>query len=299
MEWFTDKGLQVMGATAGQTRWVLMPQNESNMENIMSFAVNSIEKGLGGLLLTLWDDDSPHFELYMRGILAFAEYSWSGAVRSRDEIKAAFRHREYSGTLSGEEYAFVDRLEEMAGWWNPSLLKIRSRNALRSMTDPLEEGIIDLPSKSAKGAWTGKNQERLEAARKVVMDCDELAATIASMKSMALRNNYRLEVYEQVNELVRFSAHALLVLQAYDEASAGQEKSEALARIRALQEEFVLLRTNLERVYSQTRILAKPRDYLLDQDHHHHLANQSISFDWQFNAELLFLEKIDREFQAR
>ena len=28
MEWFRNHGLQVMGATAGQTRWVLMPQPE-------------------------------------------------------------------------------------------------------------------------------------------------------------------------------------------------------------------------------------------------------------------------------
>lgn len=52
MQWFTDHGMEVMGATAGQTRWVLMPQEESNMENIRSFAVSSIESGLNGLLLT-------------------------------------------------------------------------------------------------------------------------------------------------------------------------------------------------------------------------------------------------------
>ncbi|MGB2137149.1 MAG: glycoside hydrolase family 20 zincin-like fold domain-containing protein, partial [Flavobacteriaceae bacterium] len=66
MQWFRDHGLKVMGATAGQTRWVLMPQREGNMDNIRSFALSSIETGLNGLLLTLWDDDSPHFELYYR-----------------------------------------------------------------------------------------------------------------------------------------------------------------------------------------------------------------------------------------
>jgi hypothetical protein len=37
MEWFTENGFQVMGATAGQTRWKLMPQNESNFDNIRHF----------------------------------------------------------------------------------------------------------------------------------------------------------------------------------------------------------------------------------------------------------------------
>ena len=87
MQWFRDNGLKVMGATAGQTRWVLMPQRESNMDNIRSFALSSIETGSNGLLLTLWDDDSPHFELYYRGIIAFANDTWSGDQISKVNLK--------------------------------------------------------------------------------------------------------------------------------------------------------------------------------------------------------------------
>ena len=54
------------------------------------------------------------------------------------------------------------------------------------------------------------------------------------------------------------------------------------------------LRKQLEKIYGETRILTKPEDYILDQDHHSHLANQTISFDWQFMAEILFLEKIEK-----
>ena len=46
-------------------------------------------------------------------------------------------------------------------------------------------------------------------------------------------------------------------------------------------------------MYGKTRNLTKPSDYILDQDHHVHLANQTTSFDWQFYAEMLMLEKID------
>ena len=76
MDWYTNNNLKVMGATAGQTRWTLMPQNQSNIPQIRAFAISSIERNLKGLLLTLWDDDSPHFELYKRGIAAFAQYTW-------------------------------------------------------------------------------------------------------------------------------------------------------------------------------------------------------------------------------
>ena len=40
--------LKVMGATAGQTRWILMPQDYSNIESIKSFALNSVDKKLDG-----------------------------------------------------------------------------------------------------------------------------------------------------------------------------------------------------------------------------------------------------------
>jgi hexosaminidase len=140
MEWFSEREFDVMGATAGQTRWVLMPQNESNMENIRSFARTSIEKDIQGLLLTLWDDDSPHFELYMRGILAFAEYTWSGDVRSKTEIKAAYRHREYSHLLAHDAYGFVDKLERLVGWWNFALLKSDFRRSLKIHEETTGDG---------------------------------------------------------------------------------------------------------------------------------------------------------------
>ena len=234
MEWFSENGMPVMGATAGQTRWVLMPQNESNMENIRSFALSSIEQGIDGLLLTLWDDDSPHFELYMRGILAFAEYSWSGEKRSMDEIKAAFRQREYAHALAGEEYGFVDRLELMTAWWNRALLKGSDRNALQSMDEVLSKGIIDLPLADQKGEWSKMNEGEIEVATKILKDSEAVAETLSKMKEQANRNQYRLDVYTQVNELIRFSAHALLALDAYDSAPNEMEEEKAFLEIEAL-----------------------------------------------------------------
>jgi len=295
MEWFSEHGLSVMGATAGQTRWVLMPQSESNMDNIRSFALTSIEKKIDGLLLTLWDDDSPHFELFMRGILAFAEYSWSGERRSKEEIKAAYRQREYAYALAGEEYNFVDQLEKMVGWWNGSLLQSNVRNNLRTMDNPSQEGVIELPFSGEKGVWTENHASRLDAATSILEDAEEISATIAAMKSEANRNQYRLEVYEQVNQLVSFSAEALLILKAYDTAGDEQEAQEALNSVQQLSEKFVVLKTDMEQVYGQTRILTKPEGYVLDQDHHRHLANQSTSFDWLYAAELAFLDKLHQQ----
>ncbi len=296
MEWFVKNGLKVMGATAGQTRWSLMPRNESNMDNIKSFSLTSIDKGLDGLLLTLWDDDSPHFELYKRGIIFFAEYTWSGEKRSKEELKAAYRTREYSSEASNPQYAFIDLLEEQVNFWAEALLKKGRRSSVSKLDDPINQGIIDLPDEARKGEWSNKYADRLEQASQAVNNYEIIIAKISDLKSLPVRNPYTLEIYEQANELVNFTSSALLALKEYDSSENQQDEKAALERIRQLEDEFNSIRSTFEKVYSETRILSKPGNYILDQDHHNHQANQSISFDWQFNAELLLLEKIQETY---
>lgn len=297
MDWFLANGMQVMGATAGQTRWVLMPQLESNMDNIRSFVLTSIDKGLDRILLTLWDDDSPHFELYWRGILFFSEYSWTGEKRSREEVKSAYRHREFSYAAADSVFAFIDDLEQPVIFWKNGLLKGNLRNYLVKREDQAMEAVIDLPDPGNKGAWSTKHADRLEKAEALMEDYESLAARITKMRSLASRNSYTLEVYEQVNELAMFTSKALLALNALDVSQNTQEETVALEKLRDLAGEFSSLRQNFEQVYGETRILTKPAGFILDQDHHVHLANQTISFDWQFYAEMLFLEKIQKTYQ--
>jgi len=295
MAWFRKNGLEVMGATAGQTRWTLMPQEESNMNNIKAFSTTSINNELDGLLLTLWDDDSPHFELYNRGIIAFSEYTWSGEKRPKSDLKAAYRHREFSNSLSDTTFAFIDELEQPVAFWKNSLLKGNKRNYLQKQENPMDESLIDFPDKNKKGEWSKQNAKRIEKAKNVVVVSKKIANKIEAAKSKAIRNGYTLEVYEQVNKLVAFSSNAILLLDAYDLAQNEEDEQVAMENIKKLSAQFSALRKDFEKVYGKTRILTKPENYILDQDHHVHMANQTISFDWQFNAEILFLEKLDNE----
>ncbi|OIQ39123.1 MAG: glycoside hydrolase family 20 [Bacteroidetes bacterium MedPE-SWsnd-G1] len=292
MEWFRAHDLQVMGATAGQTRWVLMPQRESNIREIKTFALSSIENGLDGLLLTLWDDDSPHFELYKRGINAFAEYTWSGNKRSKSELKSAFRHRQFSFETSSDEFSFIDDLEKPVGTWKNILLNGNKRNYLKGNENAIEKFVIDLPTEK-KGAWSDKNKVRIENAENTLKTCSKIESTLDNIKSKTTRNGYTVEIYEQVNKLVQFSSNTVLKLRDYDKAQNKEEEGKALEGLKLLFKEFTALRTEFEAVYGKTRVLNKPENYILDQDDHVHLANQSINFDWQFYAELLFLEKLE------
>ena len=294
MDWFTANGFKVFGATAGQTRWVLMPQEGSNIENIKSFALSSIKRNLNGLLLTLWDDDSPHFELYMRGILAFAEYAWAGDKRTTMEIKSVYRQRAFGHAVADEHFAFIDQLETpVKHWRNVLVKKTANRNRITSMDNVNIDGVIEVPDPNNKGKWTENNAERLELAKEMVKVCDSISFQISEVKQKAIANAYTIEVYEQVNELVKFSFELLIALEHYDTPSEVMTDEEALKNIEMISERFKLTRSRFEEVYSKTRILTKPEHFILDQDHHRHSANQSVSFDWQFVSELAVLAKLD------
>ena len=296
IKWFSDNGLKVMGATAGQTRWNLLPQDQSNTNNIRDFALISIRNKADGLLLTLWDDDSPHFELYQRGISIFAEYTWSGEKRNTDELHAAYRQRAFGPELAGANMEFINQLEEPVAFWKNALLDAkRDRNRLRKLENPIEEAVIPFPNADSAGAWTQKYQEKIADAKANQATIDSVLQLIQQSKKLAVRNSYTLEVYEQVAQAAQFSNRALITLAELDEPS-GEKRAQAQAKLAGMQEEWSAIQGQVEAVYGKTRQLNKPADYILDQDHHVHLANQALNFsDWQFYVEGLFLEKVENE----
>src|SRR6056300_1378068 len=165
MQWFTDNGLKVMGATAGQRRWTLMPRSESNLDQIQIFAQKTLAYQLEGLLLTLWDDDSPHFELYKRGITGFGIQTWEGGTSDKETIKSQFRQLFFGPTLTGQEWAFIDDLEDVVETWIPIFLKKGYARHTLLRGNNKTEAIISLPDPNQKGAWVNQNAQKLEVAK--------------------------------------------------------------------------------------------------------------------------------------
>ncbi len=48
---------------------------------------------------------------------------------------------------------------------------------LRSMDDPVSEGIINMPSPDNKGEWSEMHEGRIEIARKVIEDSKAVAVS--------------------------------------------------------------------------------------------------------------------------
>lgn len=76
LKWYYDNGLRVMGATAAQTTYAMMPLG-GFVENIRSFQIARKEVPVEGVLCTAWDDASPLFDTFWPGFIAHAQYSWN------------------------------------------------------------------------------------------------------------------------------------------------------------------------------------------------------------------------------
>ena len=290
IDWYKENNLKVMGATAGQTRWVLMPQDYSNIESIKSFALTSVEKELDGLLLTLWDDDSPHFELYKRGIYAFANYTWDGKELSSKKFKEKFNHRFFSPYLKNNNN-FIDELDDpVRDWANLFVKEKKHRNQISKNKNSIETHLIKLPNNN-KGEWAKINSKKIEKAKNHSLNLEIILEKIRELKTKTIRNNYALDVYEQVAKLAKFSYDALLTLESFD------KEENSIKEVLKLNQKFSDLRLEFEEVYSKTRNINKVNSYFLDQDHHNHTANQSLNMDWQFIAELKLLEKIKLNYE--
>ena len=106
-------------------------------------------------------------------------------------------------------------------------------------------------------------------------------------QTKTIRGSYALEVYEQVAKLALFSYETFIAISNFDKGE--NDPSLLLNKM----EEFTLIRDNFEKVYAKSRNIIKPDNYILDQDHHNHTANQTLNMDWQFIAEIKLFEKIN------
>lgn len=214
--------------------------------------------------------------------------------RNTQELHAAYRQRTFGPALAGADMEFINQLEEPVTFWKNALLDAkRDRNQLRKYANPVEDAVIPFPNADSAGAWTEKYQEKVALAKANQAAIDSVLQVIQQSKKLAVRNPYALEVYEQVAQAAQFSNRALITLAELDEPS-GEKRSQAQAKLAGMQEEWSAIQGQLEAVYGKTRQLNKPTDYVLDQDHHVHLANQALNFsDWQFYVEGLFLDKVE------
>ncbi len=287
IDWYKSHDLKIMAATAAQTMWPMLPRNHSNFQPIKDFCKITSEKKLEGILCTAWDDCSPHYETYWRGFYDFAFFSWNSVDLKADEVHAIFRHRFYAPALSDQSFEFQDLLEKALDFWETALIEKGQRNNYPENID-----LIGLPSTDKPQAWSEKYENKIKGAQEEIVRYQLIKDRITKARQAAHRNWYSLELMNQVNELQIYPAKILLLLQKFDKVSSSSDKLAERQQIKQFVNDFGKVRRNFENVFSKTRILSNPEDYILDQNQHHHLANGTINNDWMFVYELAMNKKI-------
>lgn len=286
LDWYKKNGLHVMAATAAQEMSAMLPRNKSNFQPIKDFCQLTAEKKLDGILCTIWDDCSPHFETVWRGIYDFALFSWNYEDIKPETAHALFRHRFYSPDLEDDSSGFQDLLEAAAPYWETVFIKEGDRaNYHKNFT------LIGLPDAAKNGEWSLKYQQKLAGAANAVVQYSTIKNRIGKAQEFTHRNNYALRIMNQLNELMGYSASLMLLLEQYDKAQSSDKKASGFL-IRKYVQGFTSLRSNLEAVFSETRMMGNPHGYQLDSNMHEHLANGTNNTDWMYMYELPMNKKI-------
>lgn len=292
LDWYKNKGLKVMGATAASDGGSpFMPRYGSKSEHIRNFCRLVVGNNLEGIFATSWDDGSPHWETVMRGFAALGEYGWNPSGRNTDSFKRVHAHREFG--LGDGATDFIEELEQAAFFFDRALITDGRRNPAWQVRDYT---LLDLPDREDPGAWSARHAARLDSARMEDARYRSIRDAIARAKSGALRNRYTLEVYEQNNELFHFPVRLLLALASYDEAGTEAERTEAEQQLRTICDSFATLRQNLESVYSRTRFMRYPDGYIADMNHHRHLAALTHDSSWLYLYEIDYLQRLQTWF---
>jgi len=286
IDWYKSRNLNVMAATAAQTSWTMMPRNHSNFQSIKDFCRITEYKNLQGILCTVWDDSSPHYETVWRGLYFFALFSWNYEDMPLKDAEVLFRHRFYGPALSDSSHEFQDLLEQELYFWETALVDKGGRKKTENID------LMALPDSKNRGEWSEKYAEKIMDAQKTMEQYKITRNRINTAIRKAQRNHYSLSLMNQLNELQIYPTKLILLLKDYDQDSI--TKSERLNQIMKYVNTFDSIRQQFESVFSETRILRKPDDYQLDKNYPHHWANTTLNSDWMYLIELNMNDKISK-----
>lgn len=291
LEWYHNKELKVMGATAASAGdSPFMPRKNSRADYIRGFSLLAAENRLEGIFATAWDDGSPHLETVMRGLIAQGEFGWNPTARTIEDFKQAHAQREFGFRPEEDRMRFVDDMEKAVFFFDGALVTEGRRNPAWGVG---LFKLLELPDKENPGAWSEKFGNKIAAAKEQAQLCSDIAGNIAEAKKNALRNRYTLRVYEQTNNLIAYPAKLILALHSYDVACDAAARKIAVDELLAVCRSFYSMRAALEAVYSETRFMSQPEGFMPDMNHHNHLAAKTAGSDWLFLYELPMVKSVE------
>ena len=318
LDWYKSHALKAMVATATNGEGGMFFQADERDKGMSSVGIVTIrsfiqlaaEKNIGGMLCTAWDDKSPHMENYWRGFIAAAEYSWSPNGRTLEDYDNAWLQREFG--ISMPDYVFFNnQLRRGSVLWYQAFFRrgglMDDNNALQSLPQiehwlPPAEGrenrqfdyttkLIELPDLNAPGTWSSKYKNRLDKALVEVNDYKVLSDRLSELYNMSRRNRYYWTLSTALYNLQIGAPKLLLALKESDSADKAQQ-STGFEDVKKAMKEIQEAWKNVEEVYSQTRFISCPVNYVPDR--YFHLASQREDLTWMIQPEELFFGMIEK-----
>jgi hexosaminidase len=316
LDWYKNRGLQAMVATATNNEGGMLFQednrdqgaNSSGIATIRSFIQLAAEKEISGMLCTAWDDKSPHLENYWRGFIASAEYSWSPNSRTLEEYDNAWLQKEFG--ISMPDYVnFNNQLRKGSVLWYEAFFRngnlLSDENALQTLPrvehwlPPLDDKeikpfdyttkLIELPDLKSPGTWSMKYKDKLDRAIIEVNNYKVLSERLTEMSNVSRRNRYYWDLSLALYNFQITAPKLLLALKETD--TAGKNKT-GFETLKKAMKEFHQAWTDLQFIYSQTRFVSYPSNYVPDR--YFHLASQREDLSWMIQAEELYFEMIEK-----
>ena len=322
LDWYKSRGLKAMVATNTNAEGGMLFQaderekgiSSSGIITIKSFIQLAAEKNISGMLCTAWDNKSPHMENYWRGFIAAAEYSWSPNGRTLEEYDNAWLQREFGISMPGY-ILFNNQLRRGSILWYEAFFKHGSlmdyENVLQSLPQiehwlPPMEGreknqfdytskLIELPDRNSPGFWSIKYKNRLDRALIEVDNYKTLSERFVELYNISKKNRYYWSLSIALYNLQITAPKLLLALKESDTADEGQKKS-GFEDIKKAMKEFQQAWKKVGEVYSQTRFISYPANYVPDR--YYHLASQREDLTWMIQPEELFFGMIEKWLNA-
>jgi len=162
----------------------------------------------------------------------------------------------------------------------------------RPLGERYSEKPIELPSPDKPGQWSKKYKKLLAESSQQLKLYEETSKELAQLSKKAIRNRYQLEILTVTNDFQITSAQLLTALKDYDSPKAKMRERGA-EKVLKLIEDFEQVWDRLEKVYSKTRFISYPENYV--KDRYFHLASKREDLSW-----LRILEdKIHKKLQKR
>ncbi|MCE5174325.1 MAG: family 20 glycosylhydrolase [Bacteroidales bacterium] len=322
LNWYKTRSLNAMIATATNAEGGMFFENEKRDQGdsskgisvIKSFIQLAADKDVKGVLCTAWDDNSPHFENFWRGFIASAEYAWSPNGRTLDEYDAAWLQKEFG--LSMPDYVnFNNQLSLGSILWYEAFFEngnlFSHENRLQSLVQlehwlkPLEgqekidfdysTKLIELPDLKSPGLWSKKYQERLNRSLIEMKNYKSVSERLAYLYNSSKRNKYYWKLASVLYNLQIQSPKILLALKECDTSEKNQQKL-GFEKVKIAIKEFEQSWADVQNVYSQTRFVSYPSNYIPDR--YFHLASQREDLSWMIQAEEMYLKMVEKWIQS-